>query len=223
MLVPPLETERLLIRAFGLEDLDVIHHILDIELRTADFGSEQARTREERERWLQWTMLGYDELARLYQPPYGDRAMVLKSTQLVIGACGFVPSLGPFGHLPSLHAASQDALAHLYSPEFGLYYALSPAYQRQGYATEAAQALINYAFTQLHLKRIVATTTTGNEASIGVMRKVGMRIEKNPSPYPPGFQVVGILENRPTHASSDPSRSSKPQIQAITPRNHPPG
>ena len=148
MLVPPLETERLLIRAFRLEDLDVIHHILDIELRTADFGSEQARTREERGRWLQWTVLGYDELARLYQPPYGDRAIVLKSTQQVIGACGFVPSLGPFGHLPSLHATSQDALAHLYSPEFGLYYALSPAYQRQGYATEAAQALINYAFTR---------------------------------------------------------------------------
>ena len=53
--------------------------------------------------------------------------------------------------------------------------------------------------TQLHLKQIVATTTTGNEASIGVMRKVGMRIEKNPSPDPPGFQVVGILENRLTH------------------------
>jgi ribosomal-protein-alanine N-acetyltransferase len=197
MLVPPLETERLLIRPFTMEDLDVIHHILDIELRTADFGSEQARTREERERWLQWTLLGYDELARLYQPPYGDRAVVLKSKQQVMGACGFVPSLGPFGQLPSLHAAQHGALAHLYSPEFGLYYALSPAYQRQGYATEAAQALIKYAFTQLHLKRIVATTTTGNVASIGVMRKVGMRIEKNPSSDPPWFQVVGILENRP--------------------------
>jgi GNAT superfamily N-acetyltransferase len=81
----------------------------------------------------------------------------------------------------------------------GLYYALSPAYQRQGYATEAAQALINYAFTQLHLKRIVATTTYENVASIGVMRKLGMRIEKNPSPDPPGLQVVGILESRPAH------------------------
>ena len=49
MLVPPLETERLLIRAFRLEDLDVIHHILDIELGTVDFGSEQAKTRGERE------------------------------------------------------------------------------------------------------------------------------------------------------------------------------
>src|SRR5260370_25740709 len=109
MLVPPLETERLLIRAFRLEDLNVIHHILDIELRTADFGSEQARTREERERWLQWTVLSYDELARLYQPPYGDRAMLLKSTQQVIGAAQVVPSFGPFSHLPSLRAPSPYA------------------------------------------------------------------------------------------------------------------
>src|SRR5439155_21972537 len=141
----------------------------------------------------------------------------------VIGACGFVPSFGPFGQLPSGKATNQQAEVHFNSPEFGLYYALSPSYQRQGYATEATRALIDYAFTQLSLKRIVATTTYGNVASMGVMRKVGMRIEKNPFPDPPWFQVVGILENRPTHASSDPSRSSKPQIQAITPRNHPPG
>jgi RimJ/RimL family protein N-acetyltransferase len=183
-----------------MEDLDAIHHILDIELLTANFGSEQARTREERERWLQWTVLSDEELARLYQPPYGDRAVVLKPTQQVIGACGFVPSFGPFGQLPSMQAAPQDAFAHLNSPEFGLYYALSPAYRRQGYATEATQALINYAFTQLHLKRIVATTTSENVASMGVMRKVGMHIEKNPYPDPPWFQVVGILENRPAHA-----------------------
>lgn len=199
MPVPPLETERLLIRPFTMEDLDAIHHILDIELLTADFGSEQSRTRQERERWLQWTVLSYEELAKLYQPPYGDRAVVLKPTQQVIGACGFVPSLGPFRQLPSLHPAPQDALAHLQSPEFGLYYALSPAYQRQGYATEATQALINYAFTQLHLKRIVAMTTSENVASIGVMRKVGMHIEKNTYPDPTWFQVVGILENRPAH------------------------
>jgi RimJ/RimL family protein N-acetyltransferase len=199
MPVPPLETERLLIRPFTMEDLDAIHHLLDIELLTADFGSEQARTRQEREHWLQWTVLSYEELAKLYQPPYGDRAIVLKPTQHVIGACGFVPSMGPFGQLPSLRSAQHDALAHLHSPEFGLYYALSPAYQHQGYATEATKALINYAFTQLHLKRIVATTTYGNVASMGVMRNVGMRIETNPYPDPPWFQVVGILENRLAH------------------------
>jgi [ribosomal protein S5]-alanine N-acetyltransferase len=46
------------------------------------------------------------------------------------------------------------------------------------------------------LRRVVATTTYDNEASMGVMRKLGMRIERNPFPDPPWLQVVGILENR---------------------------
>jgi [ribosomal protein S5]-alanine N-acetyltransferase len=99
-----------------------------------------------------------------------------------------------------LRSSSQGAVAYFNSPEIGLFYALSPAHQRQGYATEASQALIDYAFTQLQLKRMVATTTYENVASIAVMRKVGMRIEKNPSPDPPWFQVVGILENRPVNS-----------------------
>jgi len=180
-----------------MDDLDDIHQILDIDLNTADLATEGTKTRNERQQWLQWTILNYKELARLNQPPYADRAVVLKQTQQVIGACGFVPCLAPFGQLPSWQSASHEAVTHFNSPEFGLFYAFSPAYQRQGYATEATKALIDYAFAQLHLERIVATTTYENLASIGVMRKVGMRIEKNPYPDPPWFQVVGALENRP--------------------------
>lgn len=196
MRVPALETERLMIRPFTMDDLDDIHQILDSNLITADFGTEGAKTREERQQWLQWTILSYEELARLNQPPYGDRAVVLKQTQHIIGACGFVPCFGPFGQLPALYFVSHEADAHFNTPEFGLFYAISPAYQRHGYATEATRALIDYAFTQLYVKRIVATTTYENAASISVMRKVGMRIEKNPYPDPHWFQIVGILESR---------------------------
>lgn len=195
MRIPLLETERLVIRPFIMDDLDAIHQLLDIDLMTADFGTEGATTRHEREQWLRWTISSYEELAKLNQPPYGDRAIVLKQTQQVIGACGFVPSFGPFDQLPSFSSSEQNASVHFKSPEFGLFYALSPSLQRQGYTTEATKAMIQYAFTQLSLKRIVATTTYENEASIGVMRKVGMRIEKNPYPDPPWFQVVGSLEN----------------------------
>ena len=72
---------------------------------------------------------------------------------------------------------------------------ISRLHQRQGYATEAARAMIDYAFRELHLRRMVATTTRDNAASIGVMRNVGMRIEENPYPDPPWFQVVGILDS----------------------------
>ena len=195
MRVPPLETERLVIRPFVMDDLDAIHQLLDTDLAEADFGTEGATSRDERAQWLRWTILNYEELAKLYQPPYGDLAIVLKSTQEFIGACGYVQSFGPFGQLPSFSSQTQDASMHLNLPEFGLFYALSPSHQGQGYATEATKALIQYAFAQLALRRIIATTTYDNEASMSVMRKVGMRIEKNPYSEPPWFQVVGILEN----------------------------
>jgi len=197
MRVPPLETERLIIRPFTVDDLDDVHQLLDVDLHDANFGSEGATTRDERRKWLEWTVMNYEELAKLYQPPYGDRAVTLKSTGQVIGACGYVPSFGPFGQLPAFRSDVADSVAErLFVPEFGLFYAFSPAFQRQGYATEAAKALIDYAFGQLNLRRIVATTSYDNAGSIGVMRKLGMQIERNPYADPPWFQVVGFLENR---------------------------
>lgn len=197
MRMPTLNTSRLTIRPFSLDDLPSIHRILDVELADADFGSEGATTVERRAEWLQWSVRNYEQLARLYQPPYGDRAIVLTSGEEVIGACGFVPSFGPFHQLAAA-IPSADERAHLYLPEIGLFYAVSKGHQRRGYAVEATRAMIDYAFQHLNLRRIVATTTYDNAASIGVMEKVGMRIERNPYPHPPWFQVVGILENQPS-------------------------
>jgi RimJ/RimL family protein N-acetyltransferase len=194
--MPLLDTERLLIRPFEMDDLEAIHRILDIELRDADFGNEGAKTLGERRQWLHWTILNYEELAKLYQPPYGDRAIVRKQDKRLIGACGFVPCLAPFGQLPSFSTTEGSAAGDYFSAEFGLFYAIAPACQRQGYAVEATRAMIAYVFTELRLPRIVATTTYDNAASIAVMRKVGMRIERNPYSAPPWFQMVGILENR---------------------------
>lgn len=193
--MPPLDTVRLLIRPFTMDDLAAIHQILDVELADADFGTEGVQTLEARRHWLQWTVLSDGELAKLYQPPYGERAIVLKATGQVIGACGYVPCLAPFGQLPSLGAGESEAAAGLYSTELGLYWAVSPTHQRQGYATEAATAMIDYTFTELLLRRIVATTTYDNSASIRVMHKVGMRIERNPAKDPPWLQVVGVLDH----------------------------
>lgn len=193
--MPPLDTPRLIIRPFVMDDLPALHQLLDVELADADFGSDAAAGLQERAEWLQWTVLNYEQLARLHQPPYGDRAIVLKATGRLIGAGGFVPSVGPFGQLPALAAAGAAPRAALFTPEFGLFYAVSPACQRQGYAAEAARRLIDYAFQQLHVERVVATTTHDNAASIGVMRKLGMTIERNPLPDPSWFQVAGILHN----------------------------
>jgi len=192
--MPPLETIRLLIRPFVMEDLQDVYRLLDVELAEAHLGTDKYETLSERTEWLQWAVINHTQLAKLYQPPYGDRAVVLKATGQLIGACGYVPCLMPFEQLPGFGGNMETQTQGLSSPEFGLFYAISPAHQRQGYATEAAQALIDYAFNELKLRRVIATTNYDNAASMGVMRKLGMRIERNPLPEPPWLQVVGVIE-----------------------------
>ena len=103
---------------------------------------------------------------------------------------GLVPSLGPFGLLPSWPEPGRG-----FRPEVGLYWAVAPEHRRRGIAAEAAAALIDHAFAELDLARVVATTERENIASIGVMRRLGMRVEQNPEPEPAWFQVVGILSH----------------------------
>jgi [ribosomal protein S5]-alanine N-acetyltransferase len=55
--------------------------------------------------------------------------------------------------------------------------------------------LVDFAFEQLRLARIVATTERDNAASQAVMRHLGMRMHENALDEPAWFQVVGILEH----------------------------
>ena len=129
----------------------------------------------------------------MHQTPYGDRAIVLKATGEVIGAVGYVPVNVPFDQIPELRGASE--VSGYYTTEVGLFWVIDPQYQRHGYASEAARAMIDFAFKELHLKRIIAMTEYDNLASQAVMRKVGMRLTRNPQPEPPWLQVVSVLEN----------------------------
>jgi RimJ/RimL family protein N-acetyltransferase len=182
--LPILETARLLVRPFVLDDLDACHQLFDVE------AFQTGRTLDQRREWLDWSVRNQEALARLEQPPYGDRAVVLKATDQVIGAVGLVPSLGPFDRLPSFGG---DAGAERFRPEVGLFWATRTGYRRQGYAAEAAKAVIDYGFAVLMLARIVATTEHDNVASQAVMRRLGMNVERNPLAEPQWFQAVGVL------------------------------
>jgi RimJ/RimL family protein N-acetyltransferase len=187
-----LETPRLIIRAFQADDLHAIHRILDLA-----FGDGSKITDEkalnERRLWLEWSRLSAEWLPKMFQPPYGDRAVVLKRTNEVIGAVGLVPCFDVFEQIPGLERGEPPSANRV--TEMGLFWAIDPDQQRQGYATEAAQTLIDFAFQQLRVKRLIATTAYDNVASIGVMRKLGMTIAQNPLPDPPWLQVVGILDH----------------------------
>ena len=183
--VPTLETERLVVRPFTMGDLDETVRVIDEEI----YGPAAEGARAARERWLQWTVLSYEQLAKLYQPPYGDRAVALRDTGELIGAVGYAPCYHPFGQLGTFTQA--PPMRH--SAEVGLYWAITPRHRGRGYAAEAGLALVRFAFDEMAMHRIVATTEYDNLASQRVMAKLGMRLERNPMAGPPWLQVVGVL------------------------------
>lgn len=85
-----------------------------------------------------------------------EMAVVLPDEDVLIGGCGL---------------KLQDAAA----TEGSLGYAINPDFQKSGYATEVALALINFAFGGLRLDQVYAECDTRNEASRRVMEKAGMR------------------------------------------------
>jgi len=85
---------------------------------------------------------------------YGFYPVVVKNLGRVIGHCG----LGLLEQTPEIEVA----------------YILNSPYWGQGYASEAARAIIAHAFSRLNISRIVAVAFPENVRSIAVMRSVGM-------------------------------------------------
>lgn len=88
-------------------------------------------------------------------------AIETKSTSEVIGYCG----LTQFRDIGGL-------------PEVEIGYRLTRKFWGYGYATKAACAVRDYAFSALNLPRLVALIEPINERSIRVARKLGMNCEK---------------------------------------------
>ena len=165
-----------------MDDLDSINDVLN-----KAFGQEMPKS--ERQRWLQWTVLGYEMFAVLEQPHYGERAILLKETGEMIGAVGIVPYLDTFNNVRAFNRPPTSPA----TAEVGLFWAINPAYQRKGYAPEAARAVMEYLFTHEKLGRIIATTGDKNLPSQKVMEKLGMTVQRLDEPQPPDQFVVGIL------------------------------
>src|SRR5688572_30028172 len=119
---------------------------------------------------------------------------------MLIGICGFLPILwSPHQQAlfwPQLFNHPPDRLHSYASPELEIGYALSPHYRGQGYATEAVRALVDYAFRELHVQRLFATTNRKNTGSINLMKRIGMRTASNPEhpemDWPDGLGVAGV-------------------------------
>ncbi|HAT9659767.1 TPA: GNAT family N-acetyltransferase [Legionella pneumophila] len=61
-----------------------------------------------------------------------------------------------------------------FTPAVEIGWRLSSKHWNQGYATEAAKALLDYAFRKLDLNEVVSFTSELNKPSIRVMQKIGL-------------------------------------------------
>ncbi|MBD9477947.1 GNAT family N-acetyltransferase [Pseudoxanthomonas sp. PXM02] len=92
------------------------------------------------------------------QHGFGMYAIRRKDTGALIGNCGLVSREGLDG------------------PDLG--YALLPAYAGQGFAVEAARAVIADAGSRLGIVRLHAIVNPDNVASIGLLQKLGFEFDR---------------------------------------------
>ena len=87
-----------------------------------------------------------------------DWAIIDRESRKMIGTCGFT----------KIDTANNSA-------EIG--YVLNPDFHRRGFGSEAVKRILKFGFEELKLNRIEARFMQGNEASLALMRSVGMTFE----------------------------------------------
>ena len=109
--------------------------------------------------------------------------MELKPTRERIGICGLKLFDAEGATLPG---------------EIELGYRLAPEHWGKGYAKEAAAAALDFAFTNVAAPRVVALTCEANEASWGLMRRLGMRrrpdLDFQDPRYPGETTILHVIE-----------------------------
>jgi len=80
-----------------------------------------------------------------------------------------------------------------YLEDVDIGFAFLPEFWGQGYAFEAASAVLELARTRLGLRRVLATVRPGNQSSIKLLEKLGLRYEKT-MPHPLGDSAEGARE-----------------------------
>lgn len=183
-----LETERLLIRKLTTSDLEESAEILSDEF---DYYGGSLEKNENIKKRLEWLILlsNWDSAGGLF----GDRAIVLKENKALIGMCGIDPwvwSTQVKKYVAPLFQDNPEETKFL-TLEFELGYALKEQYRGQGYATEAVLQLIEFAFKEKKVRRIMARTDITNKRSITMMQRIGMNICENKE----WGGVSGLLKN----------------------------
>ncbi|MBE6674175.1 MAG: GNAT family N-acetyltransferase [Ruminococcaceae bacterium] len=150
--IPEMETDRLLFRAIRRSDIEDVYEY-SANPKTSEFLLWEPHNS------IEYTKKFIDIVLSKYKlGEYNDWAIVLKENNKMIGTCGFT------------RIDEYNSIA-----EIG--YVLNPKYWGYGIATEAAKKVVDFAFEVLKVNRVEAKFMFGNEASLRVMNKIGMKFE----------------------------------------------
>lgn len=148
-----LETPRLVLRRFTLEDAPFVHEMVNDPAWIEHIGDRGVRTLDDARAYIQdRTLAMYDRVG------FGMYVVTARGSGTAVGACGLV---------------KRDSLE-----DVDIGFAFLPAWRGQGFATESASAVLEYGVRTLGLRRIVAIVSAANHRSIRVLERIGMRFER---------------------------------------------
>ena len=148
-----IETERLILRRFQMEDAAAMHRNWASDPEVTKFLTWPPHASEDVSRYVLGLWVPAYEKADYYQ-----WAIVLKE-------------LGePIGSIAVVKQSDSTQMAHIG-------YALGRAWWRRGIMTEALRAVMDYLFDEVGFSRIEAMHDPNNPHSGGVMKKCGMKYE----------------------------------------------
>jgi RimJ/RimL family protein N-acetyltransferase len=146
---PPLHTERLELRRFAAADREPLAGVFGDPAVMRFVGAER-RPLDAPQVTAALAVAGqhWEQLG------YGPLAVVERASGRLVGEAGLQPLDG--------------------GPDVELTYTFAGAAWGRGYATEAARAVLRWAFAGLLLPRVEAVADPGNHASLRVLEKLGM-------------------------------------------------
>ena len=148
-----IETSRLKLRWLDLDDAAFIYRLVNDPAWLRFNGDKAVANLDDARSYLE-----SGPLAIYRRQGFGLNRVALKDSGTAIGLCGILQC---------------DSLAE---PDLG--FALLPEYRGQGFAFEAAIAVLEHARAKLEISRIAAILTPDNMASSTLLDKLGFAFEK---------------------------------------------
>lgn len=146
-------TERLTLRQFTLDDAPFILELLNDPAYIQNISDKGVRTIEDARGYIH-----NGPIASYQRFGFGLYLVLLRETGVSLGMCGLI---------------KRDTL-----PDVDIGFAFLPQYRANGYAFEAASAVMAYGRDTLKLERIIAIVSPNNNDSIKLLLKLGLKFDR---------------------------------------------